>query len=80
MKKLEEKPKNYNLINCGVYIITPKLLSYFHKAKNIDMTQFIERISKKKKKIILYPAHEFWMDIGTKADLIKSKKLIKKLN
>lgn len=80
MKKLEEKPKNYNLINCGVYIISPKLLSYFHKAKNIDMTQFIERISKKKKKIILYPAHEFWMDIGTKVDLLKSKKLIKKLN
>ena len=71
MKKLEEKSKNYNLINF-VYIISPKLLSLFHKTKNIDMTEFIKKVSKKKK-IILYPAHEFWMDIGTKTDLLKSK-------
>ena len=31
MKNLEEKPKNFQLINCGAYIISPNLLKYFWK-------------------------------------------------
>ena len=80
MKNLEEKPSNYNLINCGVYILSPILFKYFNKAKNINMTDFIKKIKNKKKKVILYPAHEFWMDIGTKSDYLNSKKYINKLN
>ena len=33
MKNLEEKPKNYQLINCGAYIISPNLFRYFGKQK-----------------------------------------------
>ena len=80
MRSLEEKPNNFKLINCGVYVISPDLLRYFKTVKKLDMTDFIQILSKKKKKIIIYPAHEFWMDIGNKTDLIKSKTLIKKIN
>lgn len=76
MQNIEEKPKIYDLINCGVYVISPNLLKFYGQAKNFDMTDFINYFKKKRKKIILYPAHELWMDIGTKIDLKKSRKLI----
>ena len=36
------------------------------------MTEIIQ-LAKVNKKIIIYPAHEFWMDIGTQKDYQKSK-------
>ena len=76
MKNLEEKPKKFQLINCGAYIISPKLFRYFGKTKIINMTEIIQLAKNKNKKIIVYPAHEFWIDIGTRKDYQKSKKLI----
>lgn len=80
MKNLEEKPKKFQLINCGAYIISPKLFRYFGKIKTIKMTEIIQLAKNKNKKIIVYPAHEFWIDIGTQKDYQKSKKLINYYN
>ena len=44
------------------------------------MTEIIQLAKSKNKKIIIYPAHEFWMDIGTKKDYQKLKKLIRYYN
>jgi len=80
MKNLEEKPTNFHLINCGAYIISPNLFKYFRNIKNINMTDFIKVAKYKNKRIIIYPAHEFWMDIGTIKDYQQSKKFIRNLN
>ena len=42
------KKLQFNKLWCLCYFT--KLLSFFHKTKNIDMTEFIKKISKKKKR------------------------------
>ena len=49
-------------------------------ATGINMTDFIKVAKYKNKRIIIYPAHEFWMDIGTIKDYQQSKKFIRNLN
>ena len=41
------------------------------------MTEIIQIAKSKNKKIIVYPAHEFWMDVGTKKDYQKLKIQVK---
>lgn len=63
-----EKPRKKYLVNAGIYVINPKLLSQIKKNKYLDMTTYIEK-NLKKKKIITFPIYEKWQDIGTIKDL-----------
>ena len=52
MKNLEEKPKKFQLINCSAYIFSPKLFKYFGKTKTIKMTEIIQLLKNKNKKLL----------------------------
>jgi dTDP-glucose pyrophosphorylase len=64
-----EKPITKNYINAGIYAISENILSYLPNKKRIDMTHFVEILNKNKKKIVIYPFHEYWIDIGNKKKL-----------
>lgn len=64
-----EKPTTKNYINAGIYAISENTLIYLPKNKRIDMTHFVEILNQKRKKIVVYPFHEYWIDIGNKKKL-----------
>ncbi|MCW7497017.1 nucleotidyltransferase family protein [Leptospira levettii] len=67
----EEKPVYRNHVNAGIYAIQPDSLHYLNPGEICDMPKLFEKIAENRKRIIAYPMHEPWMDIGREEDLIK---------
>lgn len=74
---LIEKPITYNYVNAGIYVLNSNLVNYISKTKKMDIPEFLKTLSKKKKKICVYPILEKWIDIGdkNKLKLINEKKI-----
>ena len=68
IKKFEEKPIHVSYINAGVYVLQPEAIRLLNHNEICDMPTLFERISKSGK-IIAYPMHESWVDVGRPEDL-----------
>ena len=64
-----EKPIIRSFVNAGVYVINPQSLALLLKNKYIDMPNFFQYLKEKNQKVIAYPIHEHWSDIGRPEDL-----------
>ena len=60
---LEEKPLHKFFVNAGVYVISPEVLSSIPENKFHNMTDVIGPLLEKKK-VVSFPIHEYWIDIG----------------
>lgn len=58
-----EKPNYDVLINTGIYVFEPGVISFIPKNKHMDMDVLIKSVAKKKK-VSVYPIHSGWVDIG----------------
>jgi dTDP-glucose pyrophosphorylase len=65
----EEKPVARTHINAGVYVVQPTVLQHLQSDSPCDMPNMFARIRKAGGKIIAYPMHEPWLDIGRPDDL-----------
>ncbi len=68
----EEKPILRSHINAGVYTIEPIALRLLEKFAPCDMPFFFELMQKESNKVVAYPIHEPWLDVGRPADLEKA--------
>lgn len=71
LDKILEKPMHEVIINTGVYVMEPSVISYIPKDKPIDMNHLIEKVAQKNK-ISVYPIHTGWFDIGQWREYEKS--------
>jgi dTDP-glucose pyrophosphorylase len=67
----EEKPIIRDHINAGVYVLDPMSLTSLSLDTYCDMPTLFERLRENNKRIIAYPMHEPWLDVGKPDDLIK---------
>lgn len=74
VESYEEKPFFSCLINAGVYALEPNVLDLIKEAKFRDMPEILEISRNLKKKVIVYPLHESWVDIGRPIDLENANK------
>ncbi len=65
----EEKPIVSSLINAGVYALEPDILDYIKEPRHRDMPEILDIARDLKKKVIVYPLYESWIDIGRPIDL-----------
>jgi dTDP-glucose pyrophosphorylase len=63
LEKILEKPVHDVVINTGVYIIEPHVISYISEGSQIDMNKLIDIVAKKEK-ISVFPIYGGWFDIG----------------
>ena len=78
---LMKKPKYNHVINTGVYVAEPEILTYLEENKKMDITDLINIIIKEGKKISIYPiVEEHWIDIGQWAEYKKSVELLNSRN
>jgi len=63
LNSIEEKPKFDMIINTGVYLIEPEVLSLIKPGEYIDMNRLVERVLKKGK-VTVFPVVDGWSDIG----------------
>ncbi len=65
----EEKPIARSHINAGVYALDPAALNVLSIDEHCDMPTLFERLQAKSERIVAYPIHEPWLDVGRPGDL-----------
>ena len=65
----EEKPLARTHINAGIYVLSPSVLDDMGRGDRCDMPTIFERLLAKSQRIVAYPMHEPWLDVGRPADL-----------
>ena len=63
-KSMIEKPSFSQLVNAGIYALNPNVIKMIKPNQYLDMPELINLNQKNKKNIIVYPVHEYWIDIG----------------
>ena len=76
VRNIVEKPVKKTIVNAGIYIFNKKALSDLKYNVRIDINEFIKILLKKRKKIILCPIHERWLDVGTKSSYKTAKNYV----
>jgi dTDP-glucose pyrophosphorylase len=69
VESYEEKPIVSSLINAGVYALEPDILDYVKEPRYRDMPEILDISRDLKKKVVVYPLYESWIDIGRPIDL-----------
>ncbi|HEY4707710.1 MAG TPA: sugar phosphate nucleotidyltransferase [Thermodesulfobacteriota bacterium] len=63
LKSFIEKPNYDVIINTGVYVLNPEVVSLIGEGQSMDMNVLIERASEKGK-VSVYPVGGGWLDVG----------------
>ena len=71
--EMVEKPLQKNYVNGGIYVFKKSIIHYINKNEKKDVNDLFKSLIKKNKKIIVYPLHEPWADIGVIKELNKAK-------
>jgi len=66
--RIQEKPISQHHVNAGIYILSSEAIKSIDRKKPQNMTDFFSKSKEKKKKILAYPLHESWFDIGKPED------------
>ncbi|MCG9875843.1 MAG: nucleotidyltransferase family protein [Leptospiraceae bacterium] len=69
IKQIIEKPVYKTYVNAGIYVINPICRKYIKNNEYLDMTLFLDRLKEAGLRVIGYPMHEPWMDVGRHSDL-----------
>ena len=73
--EMVEKPLQKNFVNGGIYVFKKNIVKNIKKNTKYDINDLFKKIIGNKKKIIVYPLHESWVDVGRIKELNKAKKL-----
>lgn len=71
---LDEKPTYKFFINAGVYLIEPNVFQLIKHQEHLDATDLIDRLMSAGRKVVGFPIHEYWLDIGRPEDYLRANK------
>ena len=77
-KDFVEKPIEKININTGIYVFNPEIVKFISNNKSVDMPDVLLKIKNRNKKVIIFPVHEEWSDLGLKKDLFATQKKLNK--
>ncbi|MTI84027.1 MAG: CBS domain-containing protein [Firmicutes bacterium] len=61
---INEKPNFHYLVNTGIYVLEPQIVSFISENRFLDMTDLITMARKKNLEVGVYPHHGKWFDVG----------------
>lgn len=79
VKSFKEKPEYIYYANAGIYLIKRKALNLIPKDEFYNATDLMEKIIELDMKLIHYPMHNYWLDIGKPDDFKKANEDINNL-
>ena len=68
IQRLREKPKLQFFVNAGIYFMQPEVLQRIPSEGRFDMTDLIDQLIARQQKVVSFPIHEYWIDIGHHGD------------
>ena len=66
--KLDEKPMQRFFVNAGIYVLSPEIFEFFPYNEYLDMTTLFNLLIQQNREAVIFPIHEYWMDIGKISD------------
>lgn len=69
----EEKPITRNHVNAGVYVLDPGSIEKLKPGVACDMPNLFETLKAAGNRVVAYPLHEPWLDIGRPSDLARAE-------
>ncbi len=70
---IDEKPVQQFFVNAGIYVLEPEILDLIPYDAYLDMPDLFEELFKQGRETIVFPIHEYWMDIGKIDDLERAR-------
>ncbi|MDD9174930.1 nucleotidyltransferase family protein [Aliivibrio sp. S2TY2] len=68
-----EKPIQRFFVNAGIYVVSPQVIQSVPKNHHIDMPTLLEQHMKERDNILMFPIHEYWLDIGRMDDFNRAQ-------
>lgn len=69
-----EKPSFDYKVSMGLYVFEPRVLDYIPKDEYLDFPDLIKKLIAAKERVIGYPYHGYWQDLGNPADYLQATK------
>lgn len=68
-----EKPVHSFFVNAGIYVVSPHVIQSVPKGQCIDMPTLLEQHMKEREQVLMFPIHEYWLDIGRMEDFNRAQ-------
>ncbi|WP_348688047.1 nucleotidyltransferase family protein [Aeromonas bestiarum] len=59
-----EKPVQHFFVNAGIYVVSPQIRHSVQQHTRIDMPTLLESFIAQQHNVLMFPIHEYWLDIG----------------
>ena len=59
-----EKPVQRFFVNAGMYVVSPQIQRSVSMNTRVDMPTLLEEFIAKQQNVLMFPVHEYWLDIG----------------
>ncbi|NGN98472.1 CBS domain-containing protein [Grimontia sp. S25] len=68
-----EKPIQRFFVNAGIYVVSPRVVNSVPANHHIDMPALLEQHMIERDNIMMFPIHEYWLDIGRMDDFNRAQ-------
>ena len=68
-----EKPTYQYFVNAGIYVVEPSIYHSVPRQHKVDMPELLEQKIADNHRILMFPIHEYWLDIGRLDDLERAQ-------
>lgn len=65
---MTEKPVQRFFVNAGIYVVSPEVRHSVPENIRIDMPTLLEQFISKTQDVLMFPIHDYWLDIGRVED------------
>lgn len=69
---ITEKPIKRYFINAGIYLLNPDVCQLIPSNEPYDMPSLIQELISRGRRVVSFPIHEYWLDIGKHPDYQKA--------
>jgi len=66
--RISEKPVMRYFVNAGIYLLNPDVCEFVPNRQRYDMPDLIATLVAADRRVISFPVHEYWRDIGKSED------------
>jgi len=68
-----EKPIQRFFVNAGIYVVSPRVIESVPANHHIDMPTLLEQHMNERENVLMFPIHEYWLDIGRMDDFNRAQ-------
>lgn len=75
IRGIQEKPLSQAHVNAGIYVLSPEAVRSIFPNRSMHMPDLFLFMQRRKKRLLAYPLHEPWLDVGRPLDLLRASRL-----